>query len=335
MAKRGRVYNKFYTDELWEQVNKENKRILEDFLSEYKQRKKSKGTINGYRSDLKIILIYILKELDNRCILELNKKDFRNLSLYFSDDCQMSAARVNRLKSAVNSMLTFCEEDDDYDYEINYAKKVAGLPKERVRDNEDDFFFTFDEFIKVRDILVAQEKWQLAVLWSIGFDSAGRKNELFQIQKHGLLDGNKTNIVIGKRGKKFPLVYLNDTRELIKRYLEWRGDDDIDSLWIKGSGNHKESISNSSVLYDRIVSISKILSEVRGETCNIFTHTMRHSRLECLSQGTDLRLLDENGNPKKYPLEQIQIFAHHSDPSTTQGYLKDHSEDTINSMFGI
>lgn len=57
MAKRGRVYNKFYTDELWEQVNKENKRILEDFLSEYKQRKKSKGTINGYRSDLKIILI--------------------------------------------------------------------------------------------------------------------------------------------------------------------------------------------------------------------------------------------------------------------------------------
>ena len=63
MAKRGRVYNKFYTDELWEQVNKENKRILEDFLSEYKQRKKSKGTINGYRSDLKIILIYVLKEL--------------------------------------------------------------------------------------------------------------------------------------------------------------------------------------------------------------------------------------------------------------------------------
>ena len=35
----------------------------------------------------------------------------------------MSPARTNRLKSAVNSMLTFCEEDDDYDYEINYAKK--------------------------------------------------------------------------------------------------------------------------------------------------------------------------------------------------------------------
>ena len=335
MAGRGRVYNNFYTPELWEQVNKENKRIMEDFLAEYKQRKKSKGTINGYMNDIRIILIYILKELDNKCILDLKKKDFRGLSLYFTEECNMSAARVNRLKSAVNSMLTFCEDDDDYEYEINYAKKVHGLPKSPVKDNDDDFFFTFDEFIKVRDILVEQEKWQLAVLWSLGFDSAARKNELYQVKKDGLLNGNKTNIVIGKRGKKFPLVYLDDTRELIKKYLEWRGEDNIESLWIKGEGDNKEPLSDSSVLYDRIVSISKILSDVRGEECKIFTHSMRHSRLECLSQGTDTRLLDENGKPKKYSLEQVQIFAHHSDPSTTQGYLKDHSEDTINDMFGI
>ncbi len=335
MAERGRIYHNFYTPELWEQVNKENKRILDDFLAEYKQRKKSKGTIAGYHNDLRIIMIYILLELDNRCVLDLKKKDFRGLSLYFTEECEMSAARTNRLKSAINSLLTFCEEDDDYEYEINYAKKVKGIPKSRVKDDEDDFFFSYEEFIKVRDILVEKEKWQLAVLWSLGFDSAGRKNELFQVEKHGLLDGNKTNVVIGKRGKKFPLVYLDDTKELIRKYLEWRGEDNIDSLWIKGSGENKEPISDPNVLYGRIVSISKILSEVRGEQCNIFTHTMRHSRLECLAQGTDERLLDENGQPKKYPLEQIQVFAHHSDVSTTQSYLKDHSEDTINSMFGI
>lgn len=335
MARGRGVYNTFYTPELWEHVNRENKRILDDFLSEYRQRKMSKGTIAGYRNDLRIVLIYILKELDNRCILELNKKDFRGLSLYFTEECNMSPARTNRLKSAVNSMLTFCEDDDDYDYQINYAKKVKGVPRSRVKDDEDDFFFTFDEFIKVRDILIEKDKLQAAVLWSLGFDSAGRKNELFQVQKHGLLDSNKTNIVVGKRGKKFPLVYLDDTKELIRQYLKERGDDTIDSLWIKGSATNKQPISDSSVLYDRIVSISKILSEVRGEECQIFTHTMRHSRLECLAQGTDTRLLDENGNPKKFPLEQIQVFAHHSDVSTTQSYLKDHSEDTINQMFGI
>ena len=33
MAGRGRVYNNFYTPELWKQVNKENQRIMEDFLA--------------------------------------------------------------------------------------------------------------------------------------------------------------------------------------------------------------------------------------------------------------------------------------------------------------
>ena len=332
---RGKIYNKFYTDELWAEVNKENKLILDDFLAEYRQRKMKPGTISGYKNDLRIILIYILTELNNKCILDLKKKDFRGLSLYFTENCGMSPARTNRLKSALNSMLTFCEEDDDYEYEINYAKKVKGIPRERVKDDEDNFFFTFDEFIKVRDILVERGKLQYAVLWSIGFDSAARKNELFQIEKHGLLNGNKTNVVVGKRGKKFQLVYLDDTKELIRQYLEERGDDNIDSLWIKGSGDNKTPLSNSNAIYDRICYISKILSEVRGEECYIFPHTMRHSRLECLSQGTDTRLLDENGNPRKYPLEEIQIFAHHSDVSTTQTYLKDHSEETIDSMFGF
>lgn len=283
---RGRIYNNFYTPELWEQVNKKNKRIIDDFLAEYKQRKKSKGTIDGYFNDLRIIMIYILKELDNRCVLELNKKDFRGLSLFFTEECGMSPARTNRLKSAINSLLTFCEEDDDYEYEINMAKKVKGIPRERVKDNEDNFFFTFDEFIKVRDILVERGRLQDACLWSIGFDSAGRRNELFQIEKHGLLDGNKTNIVVGKRGKKFYLVYLDDTKELIRQYLEERGEDNVDSLWIKGTGENKQPITGDA-LYDRVCSISKILSEVRGEQCNIFPHTMRHSRLECLAQGTD------------------------------------------------
>lgn len=334
LRKRGRVYNRFFTEELWEQVNPENKRIMNDFLAEYRQQKKSAGTITQYAADIRIIFIYILKELDNKCILELNRKDFRGMSLYFSDNCNMSANRVNRIKSTCNSMLTFCEYDDDYDYEVNQSKKVKGIAKEVVKDNDDDFFFTFDEFMKVRDILVERGELQLAVLWSLSFDSAGRRNEIAQVEKHGLLDGNKTNIVIGKRGKKFPLIYLDDTKELIRRYLEERGDDDIDSLWINVVGGVKRPVT-SETLYYRIVKISHILSKVKGVECNIFPHTIRHSRLECLSQGTDTRLLDEDGKPIKYPLDQIQVFAHHSDIGTTQGYLKNHDDETIDAMFGF
>lgn len=332
--KRGKVYNKFYTPELWEQVNYENKIILEDFIQEYKQKKKSPGTINGYYQDLRIVFIYILKQLNNKCILELKRKDFRGLSIYLSDNCGMSSSRVNRIKSACNSMLTFCEEDDDYDYDINYSKKVAGLQKERVRDNEDNFFFTFDEFIKVRDILIERDKLQLAVMWSLAFDSGARRNEVFQVKKQGLLDGNKTNEVIGKRGKKFKLPYLDDTKELIRKYLEQRGDDDIDSLWYKEFKGVKSEIKPGA-LYDRILAINKVLSEVRGEDCDIFFHTIRHSRAECLTQGEDLRLLDKNRKPRKFSLSEVQVFLHHESAETTQGYCKNHDDDVIDDMMGF
>lgn len=333
MARSRGVYNRIYTPEKWEQVNEENKDILDDFLTEYKQQKKSPTTIHGYFEDLRIVLIKIMEDYGNKSILEMSKKDFRRLNLWF-DESGMSPARCNRIHSAINSMLSFCEDDDDYEYEVNQSKKVKGVPREKVKTNEDDFFFTYKEFVQVRDKLVEQGDLQTAVMWSLAFDSAGRINEIYQVQKYGLLDGNKTNIVRGKRGKLFPLVYLDDTKELIRQYLEERGEDDVDSLWIVGKGPTARGISKNA-LYNRILKCNEILQEIRDEETNIFFHTCRHSRIECLLQGEDDRLKDENGNNKKYPLEQIMVLAHHSDVSTTQGYTKNHDEDTINEMFGF
>src|SRR5699024_2324879 len=142
---------------------------------------------------------------------------------------------------------------------------------------------------------------------------------------HGLLEGNRTNKVIGKRGKEFTLIYMNDTRELIKQYLEQRGEDDIDSLWVTGSGDRKREVSYGA-LYDRVVRMSDLLSEIEGERINFFPHSLRHSRVECMLQGHDKRILDDKGNPKKFNLEDVQKIVNHSDPSTTQGYAKDHTE---------
>ena len=334
LARSRGVYNRVYTPELWEQVNPENKAILEDFLAEYRQQKKANSTIEAYFQDGRFILIYVLLHHKNKSILEMSKKDFRNMSIWLSEDCNMSANRVNRLKATVNSMLTYCEEDDEYNYDVNYAKKVKGLPRERVKTNDDDFFFTFKEFIAVRNRLVEIGDLQTAVLWSLSYDSAGRRNEIYQVKKTGLLDGNKTNIVKGKRGKTFPLVYLNDTKELIRQYLEERGDDDIESLWINGHGKNKVEVTKDA-LYNRILKCSKILSEIRGEEVNIFPHSIRHSRLEYLSTGQDERLKNPDGTNKVFDLDHVRVVAHHTDVGTTQGYLKNKDEDVINDMFGF
>lgn len=334
MARSRGVYNKVYTPELWDKVNPENKAILQDFLDEYRQQKKAASTINAYFQDGRFAMIYILLRHNNKSILEMTKKDFRNFSLWLSEDCNLSPNRVNRLKSTVNSMLTFVENDDSYEYDVNLAKKIKGLPREKVKTNEDDFFFTFDEFIAVRNKLVEMGDLQTAVLWSLAFDSAGRRNELYQVKKAGLLDGNKTNIVRGKRGKLFPLVYLNDTKELIRQYLEQRGDDDIESLWVSGHGDKKSEITKEA-LYGRILKCSKILSEIRGEEVNIFPHSLRHARLESLMQGTDDRLKAKDGSNRKYSLNEVAIVAHHESIETTQSYLKNHDLDIIDEMFGF
>lgn len=328
------IYNRVYTPELWEQVNQKNKDILEDFLAEYKQQKKAKSTIDAYFQDARIAFIYILKHHNNKSILEMSKKDFRNFSLWLTEDCQMSPNRANRMKATVNSMLEYCTNDDDYEYENNTAKKVKGIPRTKVKTNENNFFFTFDEFIAVRNKLVEMGDLQTAVLWSISFDSAGRRNEIYQIEKDGLLDGNKTNIVIGKRGKRFPLIYLDDTKELIRQYLEMRGEDDIKSLWYKEVNGVRSEIDKDT-LYNRIVKCSKILSEIRGEAVEIFPHSIRHSRLEVLIQGEDKRIVDNIGNPKKFDIEACKLVAHHSEINTTSGYLKNHDEDIIDEMFGF
>lgn len=333
-TKRGKVYNNIFNKEDWALVNEENKAMIEDYLEEYRQRKKKESTIKQYNNDLRIVMIYIMKKLKNKPITELNKKDFRRFSIYLSDELGLSNARSNRMMSSVRSMLTYIEDDDDYDYENNIAKKVHGLPKEAVRTNEDDFFLSFEQVMKLREELIKRDRLQDAVLLMISFDSGGRRNEIHQIKKTGILNGNKANEVVGKRGKKYNPVFLNDTKELIAKYLEQRGDDDIESLWVTGKGNNKTAVTYET-LYDRIIAISRILSEIEGKEIQFFPHSLRHSRCECLLQGEDTRLLDKDGNPRKFALEKVQLFLNHSDPKTTQSYAKDHSSEIIDGMFGL
>lgn len=331
---RGKVYNRIFNEEEWSKVEEENKLMIEDFLEEYRQRKIKDSTIKQYHNDLRIVMIYILRKLKNRPITELSKKDFRRFSLYLSEELGVGNARSNRLMSAVRSLLTYIEDDDDYDYDNNIAKKVKGLPKDPIRTNEDDFFLSFEQVMRLREELIKRDKLQDAVLLMVLFDSAARRNEAFQILKTGILDGNRSNEVVGKRGKKYKPVYLNDTKELIAKYLEHRGEDDIESLWITGKGENKRPVAYNS-LYERVVNMSKVLTEIEGKTIEFFPHSLRHSRIECLLQGHDVRILDKDGNPKKFTLEEVQLFVNHSDPKTTQSYAKDHTNEIVDNMFGF
>lgn len=326
---RGKVYNRIYNKEEWDLVNKDNKDLMEDFLIELKARKKKQSTIDQYKNDLRILLIYILRNLKNKSILELNKKHFRNMSLWMIDELGQSNARANRLMSACRSMLDFAEEDDDYDYDSNFAKKVKGLPKEEVRDI---YFLTDAQIELIREELRKREEYQKMCLLDMAYDSAGRRNEISQILKEGLLGKNNTNIVIGKRGKKFPLIYFSRTKESLELWLTQRGEDNIESLWVIGKEDNKKEASYDCI-YDWFVYMANLLYEVSGEKILFNPHSLRHSALENLSNGSHY-VLKELGK-EKLELNELRVYAHHSDVSTTQSYLRNDENDILAQTFGI
>lgn len=331
MAKKNGVYNNFYTQDKWDKVSNINKAIMDDYLQECKQRQMKDSTITQYKNDWRIVMLKIFDMFNNKSILELTKKDWRRISLYFKTECEHSNARVNRLMSATRSMLAYCEDDEeDYDdYNINTAGKVRGLKKEKVRDI---IFYTDDEILKMYDYLISENKYQVATIMMLAYDSAGRKNELLQVKKHSFYDSNTntTNKVIGKRGKEFELVYFSKTKEASKLWLEQRGEDDVDSMFILNTKDGKKEATGEAI-YGWFKNIATMIGKDGG---NI--HSFRHSSLENLSQSVHMHYaLEECDRNDGLTLEELQLHANHSDSSTTSSYLKDKSSEEKLNMFGL
>lgn len=327
------VYNKFFDKEIWEKVNIDNKELLEDFMLELKQAKKSPQTAYQYQRDGAAFFCWVYSNMNNKSVLELNKRDFRRYSLYLTETCGVSAARHNRLLSSIRSLLTFAENDDEnYDYDNNVAKKVKGLGKEPVREI---FFLTDEQIMKLKNALIEREEFQKAALLMLAYDSAGRKNELAGVKKTSFYDParNNTNKVIGKRRKVFSLVYFSGTKECVKLWLDQRGDDDIDDLWIIGSGEHKRSADKNNI-YEWFMYMRKLLTELEGKEMDFNPHSIRHSCLQNLSDGTHY-VCKELGMTIGFPIEKLKLIANHENIDTTQHYLKDNSVDELAEMFGI
>lgn len=227
----------------------------------------------------------------------------------------------------VRTMLEFATNEDDYDYEINYASKVKGLPKEAVREI---VFLPNDAVMALYNYFMDNEKYKEATLIALAYESTARKNELCQVLKDSVRDDrNCTNQVVGKRGKVFPLIYFDLTKNAAKKYLEQRGEDDIPELFINAEGRPATSRN----LYEWVVDMRPILKQLTGNEylCNV--HSFRHSALENYSTGTHQHLIDNGMGP--LPIEKLRLIARHSSVATTQRYLAPKDDKELEDLFGI
>lgn len=326
MAKRVNLYNKQIYEE---KVNKQNKLLLEDYILELKSKGRSEKTIYQYTSDIKAFYCWLYNEMDNKYILELKKRAFRQFFLMLQEN-GTSSARINRFQSSVRNMLEFASEDDDeYDYKINAMRYIRGVQGEKVREI---VFLTDEQIDIILNRLLEEENYQMALYLSLSYDSAARRNEVLQVEKEGFTKSNKTNIVTGKRGKKFPLLYFRRTREIARKYLVERDEDDIQSMWVAGEGKYRRARSYES-FYTWVVYFRKILLEETGEDVMINPHSFRHSSLTNYENGTH-HTLKELGRDK-LPIEVLKVLANHESIDTTQSYLPNKDDELLAEAFNL
>lgn len=319
---------KMFSNKSWETVNEDNKDILDDYILELRSKKKSEGTIYQYRADLRAFFCWNNDNMKNKPILELKKRDFRQFFLFLEEK---SPARINRVQCSIRNLLEFCTQDDDEyeDYDINIMKNIKGLEKEKVREIH---FLSDDQIKMILQNLLDNQKYQQALYLTISYESAGRRNEVHQILKHDFLNNNKTNMVVGKRGKKFQLLYFGKSKEIYKLYMEQRGEDDIDSMWIVGQDKTKKQASYET-LYNWTKGWRDILSSIDGEVHEFNPHSLRHSALENYGEGTHF-VLKELG-VKNLDIKMLKVLANHSDISTTESYLKDKGQQKLLETLGL
>lgn len=324
MAKRLRLFS----ESIWKEVNSESKELLEDYLLELKSQGKSEKTIYQYKADIRGFYCWTVENADNKSILKLKKRTFRQFFIWMKDH-GTSAARVNRFQSSIRNLLAFAEqEEDDWDYDRNAMSTIKGMQGEKVREI---FFLTDDQVKLIYDYLIEKEEYQKALYLALSYDSAGRRNEVAQVKKTDFLTKNQTNEVIGKRGKKFKLVYFSRSKEAAKLWLEKRGEDNFDSMWMKR--DLSEPVDAYGAMYHWTMEFRDILEELTGDHIEFNPHSFRHSSLESFSNGTHYVLKEMNKD--KLDINALKVLANHSDISTTQSYLMDRDAEILGEALGL
>lgn len=322
--------NNIYSDDIYSKVNQESKELLKDYILELKVRNRAKKTIEQYEFDCKMFMCYVYDNMNNKSILDLKRRDFRNFFLFLKESGK-SAARINRVQSSIRNLLQFAEDDEEIyeDYEVNPMRKIKSVEKEPVREI---VFLTDEQVDYLIEYLLEKGKTQKALFVSFAYDSVARRNEISQVEKYSFLDESQssTNEVVGKRGKKFKLMYSKRTKELAKQWLGERGDDDVDSLWVSYY-NGKSRALTYDTFYAWAISFRSILEEKYNVELPLNAHSFRHSGAENYENGSHHSL--EYIGKDKLDINELKILMNHESIDITNSYLRNKDQEILENLF--
>ena len=145
------------TDEMWAQVNKFNRDMVEDYLSN--QTHLSNKSLIGYTSALRIYFWWVKENLNDKNCTEIKKKEFLRY-LNWLTNRGLSECAIRFKKSSVSAFNKFIESyyEEEYPMFRNYVTSemrvaITGKVHEKVPLTEEEIKYLCDELEK-------REEWE-------------------------------------------------------------------------------------------------------------------------------------------------------------------------------
>ena len=313
-----------YTKERWELVIETNKRLMQQYLRNCKADRKGERTIREYGYDLRFFLCWNLLSNDNMSVLDFKKKHFNEFKFFMAEERNASNARINRLLSAIRTMMSYAEDDDD-DYEEyfrNPAARIKGLEKNPVRDVA---FLSQAQIDLLRSYLLEHKMYQHLCLLDILYDSGARVNEVLQVRDTETAHSGYLRVMC--KGGRNEFILLHDrAKESLDLHLSVKSEDE--SFWQSKYG----PAETTSTLRGWVKDLYKILKQLDHKAPYFTPHSFRHSVIENMLNGSHY-LCEKIG--RAFTIEEVALIAHHKSTDMTKSYAKPKDNEIIFGMFGI
>jgi site-specific recombinase XerD len=309
-------------------VNKLNRSLTNEFLN---QAHLSPQTLSQYKSALYQFFKFVFDECDNKAITNLKPRDaLKYQNFLINRDLSSSAVKFKR--SAVSSLCGYIElyYNEDYPLFRNIYNKKIPNPSKTLRNEKQPL--TREEFDLLVNTLKEREEWQMVAYILFSYSSGCRRSESVQLLKEVVTysnakgkDGNDKNYYFtnpirckgkGREGLVRKLILGEDAMEAIVKWLEVRGEDDCEYVFVKKTKKGKiNQLSTSALNYW----CQEIFTEIIGR--RVHPHQLRSTR------ATHLVALDGKD------IKSAQKLLGHSSSETTEIYVVRNTDDDIDDAF--
>lgn len=314
-------------DEKWSQVNEDYRQLVEEFVSVQAHSPKTK---RQYISGLRQFGWYICKNMNNKPLCNVTKRDFLRYMSFLRDTRKMSSSAISLKKACVSSLCNYIENvvaDDDSNYKT-FRNFTRGLPSVTKNTVFNKVKISYEDYELLLSTLLADENYLGAAWVAFAFNVGARRAEIPQfkteIVNYPVPEGQTyvmSHIVRlkgrGEDGKLEPYMVNEDALKYVRLWLEKRGYEHEYIFTTKHHGEIKQCSDSWANDFCK-----ETLSNILNRRIN--PHLFKSSCITFLLE------------VKKVPIELVSKYiAHHSDISTTIKHydLRDFAEEK-NKIFG-